>query len=154
MRFFFAFLLVAACAGPATVVNDWTGAVTRVSDEHEVFREGQGRMSVRAATITLDGRKLWGVLTSVRRTGPNAPRVQRVESGPTPLAYQRLDRLFTHCLDRCQRAETGFVSLSQAAFTAAGRTGLPLRVTGRRGRYEGTVPARAFGQLIPPAGAQ
>lgn len=152
MRWLIVFLFLASCTEQRSVRDAWTGAVTDVSPEYEVFRQGEGRMSVRAVRSVRQGQESWGLLTSVRRTGPNGPQVERVQSGAIDLHYTQLDRLYTHCVDRCQRAETGFIALSAEAFAIAARTGLPLRVWGKRGRYWGIVPGAAFTELLSSPG--
>lgn len=150
MRMLLLILLLSACTEQRSITDPWTGAVTDLSPDYEVFRQDQGRMSVRAARVVLSGQEQWGLLTSVRRTGPNGPRVQRVQSGEIDLQYTRLDRLFTHCIDQCQRTEIGFILLSPEVFFIAAKNGLSIRVWGSRGRYWGTVPAEAFAYLLGP----
>ena len=153
MRFVVLLLLLAlaACTPGADVItrhDDRTGFETFVTPEHEIFRDDKAIMVVRPVIVARDGTRAYGVLTNIRRRVPNGPVIQAMYAGNIPLHYQKHDRLLTHCIDGCQRAEIGFIHLTEAAFHAAARTGLPLRVEGRRGRYEGTVPGSLFQTVL------
>ena len=144
-------LALAACTPGADVIarhDDWTGFDTFITPEHEIFRDDKAIMVVRPVIVTRGGTRAYGVLTNIRRRGPNGPIVEAMYSGDVRLQYQRHDRLLTHCIDGCQRAEIGVIHLTEAAFHAAARTGLPLRVEGRRGRYQGTVPGSLFQAVL------
>lgn len=144
-------IALSACTPRAAVItryDDWTGFNERTTPEAEVFRDRQGIMTVRPVIIERGGQRAFGVLTNIRRQVPNGPMVETMYSGNVQLHYQRHDRLWTHCIDGCQRAEVGVIHLTEAAFHTAARTGLPLRVQGRRGRYEGTVPAALFARVL------
>ena len=148
--FLFLFALP-ACAPRAEVItryDDWTEFNETTTPEGEIFRDQQGIMTVRPVMIERGGQWAYGVLTNIRRRVPNGPMVETIHSGDVPLQYERHDRLWSHCIDGCQRAEVGVIHLTEAAFRAAARTGLPLRVQGRRGRYEGTVPAALFARVL------
>jgi hypothetical protein len=133
----------------ATVSLDtWTQVTRVISPEVEVFRDPRGIMTVRTALFHDDGQVNYGVMTNVRRRVPNSPQVRDVYAGQIRLPYHRIDRIWSHCLDGCQRAEVGFIPLSAASFEIAARTGLPLRVFGNRGRYEGVVPATLFQTVL------
>lgn len=105
-------------------------------------------MAVRGVMISKDGQSAWGVLTNIRRTGPNGPIIEKMVSGAVTLNYQRHDRIWSHCLDGCRRAETGVIHLTQDSFMIAAGTGLPIRVFGRRGRSEGVVPPALFAAVL------
>ena len=151
LRYLFACLCLTACTNGADVItryDDWAGFNETYTPEHEIFRDRKAIMVVRPVIVERGGKRAYGVLTNIRRRVPNGPIIEAVHSGDIQLQYQRHDRLLTHCIDGCQRAEVGVIHLSGAAFQIAARTGLPLRVQGRRGRYEGTVPARLFQQVL------
>ena len=144
-------LCLSACTPGADVItryDDWTGFNEFVTPEAEIFRDAKAIMTVRPVVVERGGVRSYGVLTNIRRRVPNGPIVETVYAGDIRLDYQAHDRLLTHCMDGCQRAEVGVIHLSEGAFRAAARTGLPLRVQGRRGRYEGTVPAALFQQVL------
>ena len=151
LRFLVLSVVLAACTPGADVIaryDDWTGFNEFVTPEAEIFRDRKAIMTVRPVVVERGGVRSYGVLTNIRRRVPNAPIVEAVYAGDIRLQYQRHDRLLSHCVDGCQRAEVGVIHLTEAAFRAAARTGLPLRVQGRRGRYEGTVPAVLFQQVL------
>ncbi len=142
---------LAACTSGADVISrydDWTGFNEFYTPEHEIFRDRKAIMVVRPVMIERGGTRAYGVLTNIRRRVPNGPIVEAMYSGSVRLQYQRHDRLLTHCIDGCQRAEVGMIHLTEAAFRTAAGTGLPLRVEGRRGRYEGIVPGILFRQVL------
>lgn len=151
----FLFLAVAsACStAPQSVpaVDDWTGFAQAVTEDHEILRNNTAIMTARGIIIARDGKRAFAVLTSLRRLTPNGPMILSVYSGDTRLNYQRHDRLLTQCIDRCRRTETGAIYLTEAAFRIAARTGLPLRIQGRRGRYSAQVPAALFAELLDRA---
>lgn len=151
-RFLFLMMFgLGACAPHQGVIantDSWTGFAQIVTPEHEVFRGAKAIMTVRPVSIARDGERAFGVLTNIRRRIPNGPIINAMYSGNVRLDYQRHDRLMTHCIDGCQRAEIGVINLTEASFRMAARTGLPLRVFGRRGRYAGTVPAAQFQQVL------
>ncbi len=153
MRRYLFFLMfgLGACAPPQSVIastDSWTGFAQIVTPEREIFRDAKAIMTVRPVSIARNGERAFGVLTNVRRRVPNGPIINSMYSGNVRLDYQRHDRLLTHCIDGCQRAEIGVINLTEAGFRIAARTGLPLRVFGRRGRYAGTVPAQQFQQVL------
>jgi len=148
---FFIILGLGACAprqGVIAGIDSWTGFAQIVTPEHEIFRDNKAIMTVRPVSIARGGERAFGVLTNIRRRVPNGPIVNAMYSGSVRLDYQRHDRLLTHCIDGCQRAEIGVINMTEASFRHAARTGLPLRVFGRRGRYAGTVPATQFQQVL------
>ncbi|SHE64010.1 hypothetical protein SAMN05444339_101949 [Loktanella atrilutea] len=128
----------------------WLGTTSFTTQEREIFRgdDGKGLMTARPVIVTGPQGRAYGVLTNVRRRDTNGPVVDRMTSGNVILDYVPHDRLFTHCIDGCQRAEVGAITLNARAFRLAAVTGLPLRVWGRRGWYEGTVPAEAFARVL------
>ena len=153
MRRYLFFILfgLGACAPDRDVIlstDSWTGFTQIVTPEHEVFRDAKAIMTVRPVSIARDGTRAFGVFTNIRRRVPNGPIINAMYSGEARLDYQRHDRLMTHCIDGCQRAEIGVINLIEASFRQAARTGLPLQVFGRRGRYAGTVPASQFQQVL------
>jgi hypothetical protein len=144
-------LVLAGCTPGQDVISrydDWTGFNELVTPEYEIFRDRKAIMTVRPVVVERGGVRSFGVLTNIRRRVPNGPIVEAMYSSDIQLQYQKHDRLRTHCLDGCQRAETGVIHLTEAAFRAAARTGLPVRVFGRRGRYEGVVPGVLFQQVL------
>ncbi|WP_373635547.1 hypothetical protein [Yoonia sp. SS1-5] len=147
-------LALAACTGSRVVSRQdaWTGFQQSYTSEYEIFSDRKAIMVVRPIMISRDGVQAFGVLTNIRRRVANGPIVETMTSRGVPLQYERHDRLLTHCIDGCQRAEVGIIKLTPAAFRLAARTGLPIRVQGRRGRYEGTVPGWLFQRVL--AGAQ
>jgi len=153
MRWVILFLTIglgACTAGGAVITraDAWTGAVTSYTPEYEIFRDRNAIMVVRPVIVTMDGARAYGLLTSIRRKAPNGPLIRAVYSGNIKLQYQRHDRLLTHCIDGCQRAEIGVITLTETAFHTAAQTGLPVRVQGRRGRYSGVAPAWLFQQVL------
>lgn len=152
-------LLLNACTPIATQVlhldDPWRGTTAFTTPEREIFRskDGDGLLTVRPVVVTGPDRRAYGVFTSVRRRDANGPRIDRMTSGDTPLIYTRDDRRLTHCIDGCQRAEVGHITLSEATFRMAATTGLPLRVWGLRGRYDGTIPAADFARVLARADA-
>lgn len=148
---FFIMFGLGACAprqGVITGTAGWTGFAQIVTQEQEVFRDKNAIMTVRPVSIARDGERAFGVLTNIRRRFPNGPIINAMYSGNVRLDYQRHDRLMTHCIKGCQRAEIGVINLNEASFRIAARTDLPLRVFGRRGRYACTVPAAQFQQVL------
>lgn len=144
-------LLFAACTPPADVVtryDDWSGFNEVITQEHEIFRDSRAIMTVRPVMIMRDGRRQFGIFTNIRRRVPNGPIIETVHAGNIRLQYRMHDRIWSHCTDGCQRAEVGVIHLTEGAFRAAARTGLPLRVQGRRGRYHGVVPPHLFQQVL------
>lgn len=151
IRFVLLCLALTACTHQQAVTtryDDWTGFNEFVTPEHEIFRDHKAVMTVRPVMIERGGTRAFGVLTNIRRRVPNGPIVRTMYSGDIQLLYQRHDRLLTHCIDGCQRAEIGVIHLTEAAFRAASRTGLPVRVFGRRGRYAGVVPGPLFESVL------
>ncbi len=146
-------LSLAACAPREDVItryDDWTGFNEFTTPEHEIFRARRGIMTVRPIIIERGGVRAYGLLTNIRRRVPNGPIVEAMYSGDIKLQYQKHDRIWSHCLDGCQRAEVGVIHLTEAAFRTAAMTGLPIRVRGRRARYEGVAPAWLFQRLLTP----
>ncbi|WP_394152692.1 hypothetical protein [Loktanella salsilacus] len=135
--------------------DDWRGTTTVTVNEREVFRsdDGDGLMTARPVITRGPDGRAFGVLLNVRRRDANEPRIDRVTSGRQVLTYTAHDRLLTHCIDGCQPAEVGVITLTEAAFHIAAQSGLPLRVWGQRGRYEGTVPAEAFLRVLAAVNA-
>ena len=158
-------LLLAACGptptgwpsgGPARLiaVEGSDSGLQRITvPEVELFRDATGRMVARPAIVQLGDARRYAVLLTVLRHAPNGPRVELVASDHGPLDYQPNDRLWSHCIDGCRRAETGAVTLSEAAFRAAAQTGLPILVAGAYQSYEGTLPADAFARVLAAADA-
>ena len=138
-----------------TDYDDWLRSTSFTTQEREIYRgaDGIGIVTARPVIVMSPDGTGYAVLTNVRRRDVNGPRIDRITSQGVTLDYRRHDRLFTHCIDGCQRAEIGAIVLSRDAFTLAARTGLPLRIWGQRGRYEGTVPAEAFARVLTEAGA-
>ena len=157
MRWLALFLCLSACIPIHEEVlqttDDWRGTTTVTVNEREIHRDGDGLMTARPVVVMGPEGRAWGVLTNVRRRDANGPRIDRMTSGEATLSYTRHDRLLTHCIDGCQGADVGVVTLSEAAFRAAATTGLPLRVWGQRGRYDGTIPAEAFARVLAAADA-
>ena len=157
MRWLFLILCLSACTPIREEVlsdyDDWRGTTALFTQEREIYRDGDGLMTARPVVVMGPEGRVYGVLTNVRRRDANGPRIDRMTSGDTTLAYIAHDRLFTHCIDGCQRAEVGTITLSEAAFRIAATTGLPIRAWGLRGRYEGVVPAEAFARVLAEADA-
>lgn len=128
--------------------DDWTGFAETITPEYEILRDSRAIMTVRGIMLARDGQRGFAVLTRIRRLGPNGPLVLEMRSGDIRLDYRRHDRLLTQCRDRCRRSETGAILMSETAFRQAATTGLPLRISGRRQRYEATVPARLFQAIL------
>ncbi|MFZ3581277.1 hypothetical protein ACOI1H_03775 [Loktanella sp. DJP18] len=133
--------------------DDWRGTTTLMTHEREIHRspDGDGLMAARPVVIMGADGRAYGVLTDVRRRDANGPAIDRMTSGDIPLVYTAHDRRLTHCIDGCQPAEVGIITLSERAFRTAAVTGLPLRAWGLRGRYDGTVPAEAFARVLAEA---
>lgn len=151
LRLLILVFLLAACTPREDVIaryDDWTGFNEFYTPEHEIFRDREGIMTVRPVIVERGGQRAYGLLTNIRRRVPNGPMVEAMYSGDIRLQYQRHDRIWSHCLDGCQRAEVGVIYLSESAFRAAAVTGLPIRVFGRRGRYEGTAPGWLFQRVL------
>ncbi|WP_439155616.1 hypothetical protein [Yoonia sp.] len=151
LRILFSGFLIAACTPQSDIViryDDWTGFNEIITPEHEIFRDNKAIMTVRPVMVMRDGRRQFAILTNIRRRVPNGPVVETVYAGDIRLPYQMHDRIWSHCIDGCQRAEVGVIPLTESAFRAAARTGLPLRVQGRRGRYHGVVPATLLQQVL------
>jgi hypothetical protein len=107
---FFMMFALGACAphqGVIASTDNWTGFAQIVTTEHEVFRDAKAIMTVRPVSIARDGQRAFGILTNIRRRVPNGPILNRIYSADVGLDYQRHDRLKTHCIDGCQRAEIG-----------------------------------------------
>ena len=157
MRWILCALCLSACLPIGeevlTLRDDWRGATAVTTHEREVFRgaDGDGLMTARPVVVTGAQGRAFGVLTNVRRRDANGPVVDRMTSGAAMLAYTAHDRRLTHCIDGCQPAEVGVITLSEPAFRTAAMTGLPVRAWGLRGRYEGTVPAEAFARVLAEA---
>ncbi len=130
----------------------WTGHQSITVQEREIYRDGDAIFVARPTIIVKDGRADYAVLTNLRRRDANSPYIERVTSLGHDMHYVAHDRLWTHCIDGCQAAEVGAIHLSQATFHAAARAGLPLRIWGTRGRYEGIVPAEAFARVLAQTG--
>ena len=128
--------------------DPWTGATLVTTQEREIYRDPDGIAVARPAIVVKDGQAAYAVLLNVRRRDANGPRIDKVTSLGHTLPYSRHDRLRTHCIDGCQKAEVGAIHLSPASFRAAARAGLPLRIWGKRGRYHGIVPAEAFARVL------
>ncbi len=144
------FMSLSGCIRDQVLVtrDAWTGHQSVTVQEREIFRDGDAILVARPTIIVKDGRAGYAVLTNLRRRDANGPRIDKVTSLGHDMRYLRHDRLRTHCIDGCQAAEIGAIHLSEATFRAAARTGLPLRVWGQRGRYEGIVPAEAFARVL------
>lgn len=145
-------LCLSGCAPIGTQVlvsrDDWTGTDRITVHEREIFRSGDAIVTARPAIVARDGRAGYAVLLNVRRRDANGPKIETVVSPGRQIIYRRHDRLRTHCIDGCQKAEVGAIHMTAATFAAAARTGLPLRIRGLRGDYEGTVPAEAFARVL------
>ena len=124
--------------------DNWTGFAEIVTEEYEILRNATAIMTVRGVVIEREGQRAFAVFTSIRRLAPNGPILRAMYSGNTRLNYVRHDRLWTQCTDRCRPTETGAIQMTETAFRMASKTGLRLRVSGRRGRYEATIPAGLF----------
>lgn len=153
MRLFaFIVLLLAGCAAhrpdAIALVDDWTGGTTVTVHEREIFRDRSAIVVVRPVILRRGALEGYGVWVNYRRTAPNGPRIEKITAFGRPLDYRRLDRLRTHCIDGCDAAEVGLICLSREAFEIAARTGLPIRIWGKRGRAEGVVPAEAFARVL------
>ncbi|RYH03258.1 hypothetical protein EU805_05915 [Salipiger sp. IMCC34102] len=131
-----------------------SGIQTFTTREREIFRDGTGLMAARPAIVQRGGARAYAVLTNVRRRAPNAPAVRLMATGTQLLPYERHDRLYTHCIDGCQKAEVGAIRLTEDQFIAAAKNGLPLIVEGRMQSYAGSVPAGAFARVLAAAEAQ
>lgn len=159
MRWLCLILLISACTSIQDQVlrtyDDWLGTTSFTTQEREIFRspDDDGLMTARPVIVMGPDGRAYGVLTNVRRRDRNAPKLDKFTSGNVTLTYTAHDRRYTHCIDGCQRAEVGVITLSEQAFRIASRTGLPLRAWGQRGRYEGTVPAEAFSRVLAQADA-
>ncbi len=146
--------LICACTGVRPQVihhyDDWLGTAAVTVSEQEIFRSRDGRslMTVRPVVAMGPDGRAYGVLTHLGRRSGTAPRIDRITSGAATLDYTPHDRLLTHCIDGCQRAEVGVIALSATAFFLAARDGLPLRVWDPRGRADGVVPAAAFRAVL------
>lgn len=157
MRWPFLLLLFTACTPVKEEVlrsyDDWLGTTSFTTNEREIYRapDGDGLMTARPVIVMGPQGRAYGVLTNVRRRDSNAPKLERITSGNITLAYTAHDRRYTHCIDGCQRAEVGVIALTEETFRIATRTGLPLRAWGKRGRYDGTVPAEAFARVLAQA---
>lgn len=148
------FVVVSACSSASQnipVEDPWTGFRQVVTPEHEILRDSTAIMTARGIVVARDGQRAFAILTSLRRLSPNGPMIRSIYSGDTRLTYRRHDRLLTQCIDRCRRTETGAIYMTEAAFRIAARTGLPLRIQGRRGRYRAEVPAALFAELLATA---
>lgn len=151
MRLILALLCLAACTPGADVLvshDAWTGADMLTTPAREIYRDGDALFEVRPVIVVQDGVAAYGVLTNLRRRDANGPKIDRITSLGHTLHYDRHDRLRTHCIDGCQKAEVGVIRLSRDTFAAAAHSGLPLRVWGQRGRYDGTVPAVDFARVL------
>lgn len=131
-----------------TTRDAWTGAYSITVSEREVYRDAAAILVARPIVLTDGTTTRYGVLLNLRRRDANAPNIMQVTSLGRVLAYEPLDRLRTHCIDGCQKAEVGVINLSATTFAIAARTGLPLRVWGARGRAAGTIPAEAFTKVL------
>ena len=144
-------LCLSACTSRTHIITHfdaWTNFNEVVTQETEIYRDRKAIMTVRPVMIERAGLRRFGVLTNIRRRIPNGPIIEIIHAGDIKLQYQMHDRLWSHCIDGCQRAEVGVIHLTETAFRAAARTGLPLRVHGRRGRYSGIVPAALFQDIL------
>ena len=152
-RAIFFLLLLSACIRTEVLVtrDDWTGADVITVNEREIFRDGDAIVVVRPVIVGRGTDVLYGVLTNVRRRDANGPKIERMTAFGRNLPYRRFDRLRTHCIDGCQKAELGIITLDRESFALAARTGLPLHIWGLRGRYDGTVPAEAFARVLARA---
>ncbi|MEJ8560955.1 hypothetical protein QTO30_06790 [Yoonia sp. GPGPB17] len=147
-------LILSSCSTKPPVtkgIDDWTGFTHVMTAEYEILRNNTAIMTARGIMITRDGQRGFAVLTSLRRLVPNGPIIRHMYSGDTQLDYHRHDRPLTHCVDRCRRTELGAIHMTEAAFRIASQTGMPLRVQGRRGRYEATVPPSLFAAVLGSA---
>lgn len=124
-----------------------------ISPDQEIFRDGRDHVSVRALILDDGGSTRHFFLSiSVLRGGPNGPIIETVTSDGVPLAYRRLDRLLTACVDGCHKAEIGVVELSERAFMRAAMEGMQITMDGRRRYYEGDVAAGIFASAWRAAG--
>ncbi len=145
MKIIFLLLLLIGCTAPPVVTRDlWTGNTLAVTKAYEISRTLDAIVEVRPVIGNIDGVMRYAVLTNVRRLDQNGPRIDRITTTSEPLDYRRHDRLRTHCIDGCRFAEIGAIHLDVSAFEDASKQGLALRIWGKRGRYEGTIPADAF----------
>ncbi|MCB5198134.1 hypothetical protein LGQ03_02670 [Loktanella sp. TSTF-M6] len=123
------------------------------TQEREIYRDATGIMTARPVILQRGTLRQYAVLTNVRRRAPNGPRLVHVATHDRLLDYRRHDRIYSHCIDGCQRAEIGAIYLSEADFRTAERDGLYLLADGARQSYEGTVPAEAFAHVRAAADA-
>lgn len=150
MRLVLVFLLVLSGCGQGVVAlrDDWTGALALHTVEYEIYRDQFTLVEARPIVIISDTGTGYAVLTNVRRRDTNAPQVMRMTSAGVTLPYVLHDHRKTHCIDGCQNAEIGAIHLSHDAFVLAAQIGLPLRIWGLRGRFEGSIPASAFAEVL------
>ena len=150
-RFMILCFLLTACSPIGSVVNfhdNWTGIDTITTNEQEIFRDRQGVMLVRPVITSRGGQRAFGIVTRIYRIVPNGPIIEKIESNGNLLRYQKTDRLLTQCIDTCRRTEIGVIHLTEAEFRNAAKSGLPLRIFGRRGRYHGTVSPALLQTLL------
>lgn len=147
-----AFLLFFALSGcirdqALVTVDPWSDTTLITTQEREIYRSPDAIVVARPAIVMRSGRAGYAVLINVRRRDANEPRIEQITSRGHTLDYDRHDRLRTHCIDGCQKAEIGAIYLSHARFGTSTRSGLPLRIWGKRGRYAGVVPSEAFARV-------
>ena len=134
-------------------VGSESGVERFTTPEIEVFRDRTGILVARPVILQRGAQRHYAILINARRRSPNAPIIETVASGRRILDYQRHDRLWSHCIDGCQRAEVGAVTLDAGTFRRAAEDGFPLLVAGKRQSYEGTLPATAFARVLHSADA-
>lgn len=160
MRLVFILVMALASCAPigqqVHVIEDtWTGTREITVGEREIYRDSDAIVVARPAVYIAAGTPRYGVFLNMRTRTANGPIIQQITYGTTStrLPYQKLDRLRTHCIDGCQKAEIGWIPLSAEAFEIATHTGLPIRIWGKRRRAEGRVPAEAFAKVWGRLGA-
>ncbi|MBS1304188.1 hypothetical protein [Loktanella sp. SALINAS62] len=119
--------------------------------EREIYRNNTGIMTARPVILQAQGHRAYAVLLNVRRRAPNGPTLIRVATGDRLLDYRRHHRIYSHCIDGCQRAELGAIHISADAFHAAARDGLHVLAEGVHQSYSGTIPAHAFARVLRAA---
>ena len=134
-------------------VGSDSGVERFTTPEIEIFRNRTGIFVARPVILQKGPHRRYAILINARRRSPNAPIIETVASGRQILDYQRHDRVWSHCIDGCQRAEVGAVTVDAETFRRAAKTGFPLLVAGKRQSYEGTLPAAAFARVLRDADA-
>ena len=149
MRVLILFLLLSACSyAPVLVHDEWTGARTVVAPNSEVSRSQFAIVEARPVIGLSPTGNDHAVLLNIRRRDANGPKLVQITSQGKLMDYVMHDRLRTHCLDGCQKAEIGAIHLSPHSFQVAARNGLSLRIWGQRDRYAGHIPAQQFQKAL------